>query len=101
MPPKKKASSSEDDPEGSGPRGAMKIPEFWPQSPSAWFRQVECVLRHNGYTDPVAKFDLIVGNLPTRVVQKVIRIVDSTVSYEEKFDNLKTALMGKFELTKF
>jgi hypothetical protein len=78
----------------------LRLPDFWPETPSSWFVFVESKFRVKNITSEHSKFDLVVGCLPRDSIRQVLDILenpDATTPYT----TLKQRLLDSHELTDF
>ena len=50
---------------------SVKLPEFWPEDPEAWFIRVEAQLRSPSVTQGQTKFDYVVASLDNSTAAEV------------------------------
>jgi hypothetical protein len=78
----------------------LRIPDFWPDTPSSWFAFIESKFRIRGISSEAVKFDLLVGSLPRDSLRQVIDVIEAphdTLPYT----TLKQRLLSTHEMTKF
>jgi hypothetical protein len=78
----------------------LRLPDFWPDTPSSWFAFIESKFRVRGISSEAVKFDLLVGSLPRDSLRQVIDVIEhphDTLPYT----TLKKRLLSAHEMTKF
>lgn len=79
--------------------GSVKIqivlPEFWPANIKIWFAQVEAQFALNSITSDKTKFNLLVSQLKSNVLQQVASIVDNPPA-NDKYPALKEQIIHVF-----
>jgi hypothetical protein len=73
-------------------RVAVKIPPYWKKKPDAWFRQIEASFRTAGVTTDQTKYDHVLANLETQIVDDIDDFF-TTEPTENKYDSLKARLI--------
>jgi hypothetical protein len=79
---------------------ALRLPEFWPETPASWFIFAESKFRLKNITSEQVKFDLLVSCLQRESIRQVLDVLerpDQTAPYT----CLKERLMVSHELTDF
>jgi hypothetical protein len=79
---------------------SLRLPDFWPETPSAWFTLIESKFRVRGITSEEVKFDVVVGLLPRASLRQVLDVVENPHA-TTPYTALKSRLMSAHELTKF
>jgi uncharacterized membrane protein YgcG len=79
---------------------SLRLPEFWPDTPSSWFAFVESKFRVRGIVTESVKFDLLVGCLPRASLRQVLDVIEHPHA-TEPYTALKQRLLSAHELTKF
>jgi hypothetical protein len=79
---------------------SLHLPDFWPETPSAWFTLVESKFRVRGITSEEVKFDVIVGLLPRASLRQVLDVVEHPHA-TTPYTTLKGRLMSAHDLTTF
>lgn len=74
------------------PRGSIVIPPFWKKKPETWFRQIEAKFRMAGITEDQEKFDHVLGNLDSTIVDAIDDFFNPEPA-ENKYEALKTRLI--------
>jgi hypothetical protein len=54
---------------------SLRLPEFWPDTPSAWFTFIESKFHVRGITSEEVKFDVVVGLLPRANLRQVMDVI--------------------------
>jgi hypothetical protein len=78
----------------------LRLPEFWPDKPAAWFVFAESKFRLKNIISETVRFDLLVSSLPRDSIRQVIDVVaamDETAPYTV----LKERLLSSHELSDF
>jgi hypothetical protein len=78
----------------------LRLPEFWPDTPAAWFVFAESKFRLKNIVSETVRFDLLVSSLPRDSIRQVIDVVaapDETAPYTV----LKERLLSSHELSDF
>jgi hypothetical protein len=78
----------------------LRLPEFWPDTPAAWFVFAESKFRLKNIISETVRFDLLVSSLPRDSIRQVIDVVaapDETAPYTV----LKERLLSSHELSDF
>ena len=70
----------------------VKLSEYWPDAPAAWFAAAELKFRVAGITEEREKFAHVAGALPNRLFQGMMDLVD------DKPENAYTVLKGRMVL---
>ena len=78
----------------------IKLPNFWQESPVAWFKQVECVFRTRGVTDSMDKYCHVVAVLPTDTVRLIMDLVEETPD-ERPYEAVKDRLVSHLRLSEY
>jgi hypothetical protein len=79
---------------------SLRLPDFWPETPSAWFTFIESKFRVRGITSEEVKFDVVVGLLPRANLRQVMDVIENPHA-ETPYTALKSRLVSAHELTKF
>jgi hypothetical protein len=72
----------------------VKLPDFWADTPDTWFIRAESILRTRKITGEKAKFDHVVGTLPSAVIRQVHDILTDPPA-ANPFTALKEALLKR------
>uniref|UniRef100_A0A2H1V5N9 SFRICE_030973 n=1 Tax=Spodoptera frugiperda TaxID=7108 RepID=A0A2H1V5N9_SPOFR len=75
-----------------------KIPEFWVDSPHAWFYRIEAMLAPQKLSDDW-RFDIVVSKLTKEAIQQVTDLLMDPPE-GKKFESLKTRLLAIYEESK-
>jgi hypothetical protein len=78
----------------------LRLPEFWPDTPAAWFIYVESKFRLKNITAESVKFDLLVSSLPRESIRQVLDVVEAPHE-TTPYTSLKQRLLAAHELTDF
>lgn len=73
-------------------RVSVKIPPFWRKNPDAWFRQIEASFRNAGITTDQTKFDHVIANLDTTIMDEIDDFFHPEPT-EKKYEALKARLI--------
>lgn len=76
-------------------RVSVKIPPFWKSNPAIWFLQIEAQFTNNGITQDITKYNTILANVETHVLDEIADYVLAPPE-ENKYDGLKAKLMSCF-----
>jgi hypothetical protein len=49
---------------------SLRLPEFWPDTPAAWFVYTESKFRLKNIQSEAVKFDVLVGSLPRDAIRR-------------------------------
>jgi hypothetical protein len=79
---------------------ALRLPEFWPDTPAAWFVFAESKFRLKNISSETIKFDLLVGSLPRESIRQVLDVVERPHE-DTPYTSLKERLLAAHELTDF
>jgi hypothetical protein len=78
----------------------LRLPEFWQDTPAAWFVYAESKFRLKNITSETVKFDLVVGSLSRNSIRQVLDVVEAPHA-ETPYTSLKERLLLSHELTDF
>lgn len=76
-------------------RVSVKIPPFWRTNPAIWFLQIEAQFTNNGITQDETKYNTILANVETHVLDEISDYVLAPPE-ANKYDGLKERLMTCF-----
>jgi hypothetical protein len=79
---------------------SVKLQSFWPNSPAAWFNNVEAQFIVRDITDPVDKYYLVAASLNEQQSDMVNHILESEVT-ADSYERLHNALVASHSLTNF
>lgn len=74
---------------------AIKLPEFWINSPEVWFARVEAQFNIRGIISDTTKYDYTVGALDYKTAEEVQSILVNPPN-DDKYRTLKAALIKAF-----
>lgn len=77
---------------------ALKLPEFWESSASAWFAQTEAQFALRDITADTTKYYYVVSALGSSTASRVVSLLKRP-PYQDKYDTIKTHLLKTFELS--
>lgn len=77
---------------------SLKIPAFFTDDPELWFVRIEAQFRTKAITQDETKFDYICGALDGTIAKDVKKALKNPPD-TNKYENLKTALLGVFGQT--
>jgi hypothetical protein len=81
---------------------AIKLPEFWPADPQAWFHQAEATFRRSNVVTSYTKYDHVLMKLPTDVVMTVRDLVNTMQpNTPDTYEQLKARLTASYGRTKW
>jgi hypothetical protein len=80
--------------------GSLHLPEFWPETPAAWFIHAESKFRLKHITEEWDKYDHLVGALPRASVRLVLDLLEHP-DESTPYTALKDKLLSSHELTNF
>jgi len=75
----------------------VRLQEYWPDAPAAWFAAVELTFRVAGVTEEREKFAHVAKALPARLFQSMMDLVDNEP--EDSYTVLKGRMVLAHELT--
>jgi hypothetical protein len=78
----------------------LRLPEFWPDTPAAWFAHVESKFRLRNVTEEAEMYDHLVGSLPRSSVRLVLDLLERP-DVNTPYTSLKRRLLASHELTDF
>ncbi len=78
----------------------VKLPEFWPTRPAAWFRLAESRFRLRHVDDQLVMFDHLLSALPEDVIAAVLDVLEE-VGEDEPYTILKDRLLETHVLSDF
>jgi hypothetical protein len=84
----------------SGGYASLRLPEFWPDTPAAWFAHVESKFRLRNVTEEAEMYDHLVGSLPRSSVRLVLDLLER-LDVNTPYTSLKRRLLASHELTDF
>jgi hypothetical protein len=88
-------------PIGAAPSSAhLRLPDFWPDTPQAWFIFVESKFHVRGISSEADRFDLVVGSLPKESLRQVIDVLENPDA-ATPYTTLKGRLLSAHEPTTF
>lgn len=73
----------------------VKIPPFWEQNPSIWFARVEAQFKLSNIRSETTKFDYLIGQIDSKVLQQVSEIVINPPTVEP-YTKLKAKILERF-----
>ena len=76
----------------------LKLPEFWEGHAAVWFAQAEAQFALRRITDDATKYYYVVAALGNSTALRVVSLLQNPPQ-DDKYDTLKTLLLGTFELT--
>jgi hypothetical protein len=81
---------------------AFRIPDFWPNNPSTWFRKIEKKFRICNIKQSSTKYDHLLSALPTDICSS---INDSLAEIDENaadaYEQLKALLMSRYTMDRW
>jgi hypothetical protein len=80
--------------------GSLHLPEFWPDTPAAWFLHAESKFRLKHIESEWDRYDHLVGALPRASVRLVLDLLEDP-DQERPYTALKEKLLSTHELTNF
>jgi hypothetical protein len=78
----------------------LRLPDFWPDTPQAWFIFVESKFRVRDISSEAETFDLVVGSLPKESLRQVIDVMKNPDA-ATPYTTLKGRLLSAHEPTTF
>ena len=81
----------------AAPYRNVKLAEYWPDAPAAWFAAAELKFRVAGVTEEREKFAHVAGALPNRLFQGMMDLVDNEPA--DAYTVLKGRMILAHELT--
>ncbi len=78
----------------------VKLPQFWPSRPAAWFQLAESGFRLRDIADELVMFDHLLSALPEDVIAAVLDVLEET-GEEQPYTILKTRLLETHVLSDF
>jgi hypothetical protein len=78
----------------------LHLPEFWPETPAAWFLHAESKFRLRRITAEWDKYDHLVSALPRASVRLVLDLLENP-DEDQPYTALKEKLLSSHELTNF
>jgi hypothetical protein len=79
---------------------SLHLPEFWPETPAAWFLHAESKFRLKHITSEWDRYDHLVGALPRASVRLVLDLLENP-DEQAPYSALKEKLLSSHELTNF
>lgn len=73
----------------------VKIPPFWEQNPNIWFARVEAQFKLSNIRSENTKFDYLVGQIESKVLQQVSELVINQPA-NLPYTKLKAAILERF-----
>lgn len=81
---------------------SVKLPEFWANKPTLWFKQVEAAFRRGRITTSATKYDYVLVKLPPEILDSVADIVNAVDDETaDPYEQLKARLEGDYGLSKW
>ena len=77
----------------------FKTPEFCSHDPTLWFNLLEMNFEVNRITSSVSKFCLATKKLPSEVLTKVSDVIQSAITSQQPYEDLKKAVIDRLEST--
>lgn len=74
---------------------SMKLPPFWAERPELWFAQIEAMFVMHRITSDMSKFNYIIANLDTKVLQYIPDAVTNPPA-DDKYSYLKNKMIECF-----
>jgi hypothetical protein len=78
----------------------LRLPNFWPDTPQAWFIFAESEFRVKRVSEEADKFDLVVSSLPKESLRQVIDVLERP-DEAAPYTTLKNRLLSAHEPTTF
>lgn len=76
-------------------RVSIKVPPFWKENATIWFKQLESQFLNSGITADATKYHTVVGNIETEILSQVSDIIISPPTINA-YDTLKSRLIDVF-----
>jgi hypothetical protein len=76
----------------------LRLPDFWPDTPQAWFIFAESKFRVKGASEEADRFDLVVSSLPKESLRQVIDVLERP-DEATPYTTLKNRLLSAHEPT--
>ncbi|KAH9409224.1 hypothetical protein TYRP_010224 [Tyrophagus putrescentiae] len=72
----------------------IKVPQWMPQEPGAWFRMLELIFVRENITDEADKVLLVLQNVPPSDTQKIVSLAWKASYVAGDYANIKAAIIG-------
>ena len=72
----------------------IKVPQWMPQEPGAWFRMLELIFLRENITDEADKVLLVLQNVPPSDTQKIVSLAWKASYVAGDYANIKAAIIG-------
>ena len=76
-------------------RISVKVPPFWKDNPSIWFRQLESQFINSGISADLTKYHIVVGHIETDILSQVSDIIESPPE-RDAYESLKRRIIEAF-----
>lgn len=72
----------------------IKVPQWMPQEPGAWFRMLELIFTRENITDEADKVLMVLQNVPPSDTQKIVSLAWKASYSVGDYANIKAAIIG-------
>ena len=78
---------------------AVRLPDYYPDRPQAWFRQINSTFAASRVTRPLTKFHWAVSKLPAALIDTIGALCDNPAAVADPYEELQSILTLSYGLS--